>query len=208
MTGRFITFEGIEGCGKSTQAKRLRAHLESQGHRVLLTREPGGTPISEAIRTLLLNPDHAEMKPATELLLYQAARAQHVEEVIAPALANGTIVICDRFADSTLAYQGAGRSLSPEILRAVLDPKITMGVAPDLTILIDLDVSAGLERSRRDQPWDRIEQESSAFHERVRAAFLEIARSEPKRVRVVDGAQPFDAVEGEVRDAVSEVFRL
>ncbi len=193
MRGLFITFEGVEGCGKSTQIARLRDHLESRGLPVVVTREPGGAAISEAIRAILLDPAHTEMAPMTELLLYAAARAQHVAERIRPALDNGEIVLCDRFADSTTAYQGAARHLDGSFLRT-LHEAATGGLWPDLTILIDVPVEIGLERAARARRSDRIEQESLAFHERVRQGFLDLAAREPERVRIVDGTAAPDEV--------------
>lgn len=204
--GRFITFEGIEGCGKSTQASRLKAYLESQGQATVLTREPGGTPIGEAIRAILLNPEHSAMKPTAELLLYQAARAQHVEEVIQPALARGEFVICDRFVDSTLAYQGAGRQLSQEILSAALDERLIARCVPDRTILLDIDVETSRQRLGYGQSLDRIEQEAVDFHARVRDGFLEIARLAPQRVNVIDATRTIDEVESEIRKLVNGII--
>lgn len=186
MSGLFITFEGVEGCGKTTQIARLRDHLESRGFSVVVTREPGGAAISEAIRTILLDPAHTEMAPMTELLLYAAARAQHVAERIQPALDEGRVVLCDRFADSTTAYQGAARHLDTALMHT-LHEAATGGLWPDLTILIDVPVEVGLKRAARARQSDRIENESLAFHERVRQGFLDLAAREPERIHVVDG---------------------
>jgi len=193
MNGVFITIEGVEGCGKTTQIARLGDLLASKGYNVLLTREPGGTALAERIRELLLDPSNHAMSPLTELLLYEAARAQHVEERIRPALEAGAVVLCDRFADSTTAYQGAGRNLPRETVLA-LHRIATAGVWPDLTIVIDVPAAEGLRRASRVRRQDRIEGEPQAFHERVRECFLELARQEPHRVRVVDGMQSPDAV--------------
>ncbi len=187
--GLFITFEGVEGCGKSTQLGRLQAWLEDQGHTVVVTREPGGTPIAEAIREILLDPANTAMGPEAELLLYEAARAQHIHEKIGPALARGHIVLCDRFADSTTAYQGAGRGFAPELLHE-LHTMATGGVWPDLTLLIDLDVRIGLERARNRGRKDRLEREAIDFHQRVREGFLALAQSAPERIAIVDGNAP------------------
>lgn len=192
MSGLFITFEGIEGCGKTTQIARLEERLRGRGLAVEVTREPGGTPIAEAIRELLLDPANDAMAPMTELLLYEAARAQHLEERIVPALDRGAVVLCDRFADSTTAYQGGGRGLSPSMLRTLHDIA-TRGRCPDLTFVIDVPVAVGAAR-RAGTTLDRIELEATEFHERVRQAFLEIARQEPHRIRVIDGSQPVDDV--------------
>ena len=187
MKGLFITFEGIEGCGKSTQAHLLSRHLEANGHTVILTREPGGTPIAETIRGLLLDPNNAEMAPTTELLLYEAARAQHVDELIRPALEAGDIIICDRFHDSTTAYQGAGRSLSNidlEKLHAIA----TAGLDPDITLLLDLPVEEGLRRAADASEPDRIEREHLSFHERVHQGFIDQAARYPERIKQVDAS--------------------
>ncbi|NIA13489.1 MAG: dTMP kinase [Nitrospiraceae bacterium] len=207
MSGRglFITFEGVEGCGKSTQLERLKAHLESRGRDVVTTREPGGTPIAETLRGLLLDPANSAMAPVTELLLYEAARAQHVARLIGPALEAGQVVLCDRFADSTTAYQGAGRGLAEDTL-AELHAIATQGVWPDLTLVIDLPVELGLKRARRSGEGDRIEQESIAFHERVRAGFLRQAKSDPGRVRVVDGTGSVDQVGAAIGAIVDDVL--
>jgi len=192
MKGKFITFEGIEGCGKSTQIKLLWERLAGNGLDTLLTREPGGTRIGERIRAVLLDASHQGMTPVTELLLYAAARHQHVEEVIEPALKAGKVVLCDRYADATTAYQGAARRVDPELIKAV--HKIaTGGLTPHLTILLDLPAKEGLrraiERNTREgtEPGhDRFEREGLAFHERVRQGYLSIARAEPERVIVID----------------------
>ena len=206
MSGFFITFEGIEGCGKSTQIALLRDCLAESGHSVLVTREPGGTPIAEAIRDVLLDPAHGAMGATAELLLYEAARAQHVHEKIAPALEAGQVVLCDRFADSTTAYQGAGRGIDPAILNT-LHRMATGGIWPDLTLLIDLPVALGLERARERGRRDRIEQESIEFHQRVREGFLSLARDEPERIRVIAGDAPVETVHEAVRRAVEAVLR-
>ncbi len=202
MAGRFITFEGIEGGGKTTQLRRLADRLAAAGHPVITTREPGGDPLAEAIRGLLLDPAHAPVAPAAELLLYAAARAQHVARVIRPALMSGGIVLCDRYADSTEAYQGGGRGVDGKTLR-LLRAIATDGVEPDLTLLLDLDPEEGLARagSRGGAP-DRIEGESIGFHRRVREAFLEIARREPHRCRVVDASRDEGAVAAEIWEIV------
>ena len=192
MSGRFITFEGIEGCGKTTQIALIEQYFRGRGQEVVLTREPGGTPIAEKIRDLLLDPANDAMAPTAELLLYAAARAQHLEERILPALHRGAVVLCDRFADSTTAYQGGGRGFYPTMLRNLHEIS-THGCWPDLTFVLDLPVAVGAER-RAGSALDRIEREAAEFHERVRNAFLDIAREEPHRVVVVDAAQPVEAV--------------
>jgi dTMP kinase len=205
MSGCFITFEGVEGCGKSTQITLLWEYLVEAGYNVIVTREPGGTPIAEAIRGVLLNPDHDGMGSTAELLLYAAARAQHVYEKIAPALAAGQIVLCDRFADSTTAYQGAGRGLHADLLHT-LNEIATGGVWPDCTLLIDVPVEVGLERARGRGRKDRIEQESIDFHERVRQGFLNLATAEPSRIHLIPGEAPVEAVHDSICRAVDAML--
>jgi dTMP kinase len=197
MSGLFITFEGVEGCGKSTQIKLLQTHLEDVGFDTVLTREPGGTPVAERIRALLLDPENAELLPMAELLLYSAARAQHVGECIRPAMDAGKVVLCDRFVDSTTAYQGAGREMGGAVLET-LHELSTGGLMPDVTFLLDLPVEVGLSRAESRGAADRLEQESVAFHQRVRDGFLALAQSEPKRIAVVDAAGAIDAIAGEI----------
>jgi dTMP kinase len=185
---RFITFEGPEGCGKTTQARRLAATLEARGLPVLLTREPGGTPIAEQVRTILLRPENHAMLPAAELLLYLAARAQHTAEVIRPALHAGVTVLCDRYSDSTLAYQGFGHGL-PLAEVEHMDRFATGNLCPDLTIYLDVPVAVGLAR-KRGAEWNRLEAQTVAFHERVRAGYLTLIERAPARYLVLDGQRP------------------
>lgn len=207
MSGVFITFEGGEGTGKTTQIALLRDYLEARGHAVVVTREPGGAPIAEAIRTILLDPAHAAMCPVAELLLYEAARAQHVAELIRPALEAGKTVLSDRFADSTTVYQGAGRGLPSDAVRG-LHEIATAGVWPSLTIVFDLPVEEGLRRAGLPGVADRIERESLAFHQRVRDGFLHLAEQEPRRVHVVDAARPIDTIAGDVRVLVERALEV
>ena len=194
MTGYFVTFEGGEGSGKSTQLERLRARLEKRGLDPLATREPGGTPLAEVIRELLLDPAR-RLPPMSEALLMEAARADLVAHVIRPALAAGRIVLCDRYDDSTLAYQGGGRGLDAELLHT-LNRAATLGLKPDLTLLFDIDPAAGLSRRARDgKSIDRLDREPEAFHARVRARYLELAAAEPARFRVLDAALPPERLE-------------
>ena len=191
--GFFLSFEGIEGCGKTSQLHRLARRLRTLGYQVVETREPGGTPISEQIRTILLDPQNRAMAARCELLLYLASRAQHVAETIRPALEKGAVVLCDRFADATMAYQGYGRGLGPAT-DARLNRFATTGLAPDLAVLLDVPVAVGLSRKRRAGGLDRLDREHASFHEAVRRGYLRIARQNARRVRVVDGTASEDVV--------------
>ncbi|MDI3341085.1 MAG: dTMP kinase [Sphaerobacter sp.] len=200
----FVTFEGPEGAGKSSVVRRLAAELTARGYAVVATREPGGTKIGEAIRQILLAPDHCGMLPQTEALLNTAARAQHVAEVIRPALAAGKIVLCDRYIDSTLAYQGAGRGLDQEELLQ-LQRFATGGLWPDLTVLLDVPVEIGQARRRASgEPLSRFDADALGFHERVRAGFLAAARSEPRRWRIIDATRGEEEVAQEALAVVLE----
>jgi dTMP kinase len=204
-----VTFEGVEGCGKSTQLALLSERLRAARRPVVATREPGGTPIAEKIRAILLDAAHAELDSVAEWLLIEAARRQHVREVLAPALARGAFVLCDRFADSTEAYQAAGRGLDADLV-AALDVRVREGLSPDLTLLYDLDPELGLARARRrdrEAP-GRFEAEELALHQRVREAYLAIARREPERVRVVSADGTADAVFARTWEIVSQRFPL
>ena len=197
----FITFEGIDGCGKTTQLQLLRTHLESAGHTVVTTREPGGTALAEAIRNYLLHSQQA-LAARTELLLFGAARAQHVAELIRPALQRGEIVLCDRFADSSMAYQGGGLGLDTQFV-ALMNDFATDGVQPNVTFLLDLDPAVGRQR-RSGETEDRIEGRGSEFQERVRAAFLDIAQAEPERVVVIDAAHNAEVVHQSILDEIDK----
>lgn len=202
----FITFEGIEGCGKTTQIRRLKDHLDQRGRACLLTREPGGSNIGQKIRAILLDPAHENMSPLCELLLYAADRAQHCEEVLRPALQEGKIVLCDRYLDATAAYQEGGHGLSPSLI-AELNTLAIQGLKPDLTILVDCPAEVGLGRARErnrvtHDTQDRFERIELDFHQRVRARYLKIAQEEPQRFIVVDGTQSIEAVEKEIWDSL------
>jgi len=204
---RLVTLEGIEGSGKSTHLGYLAAHLRAAGHAVVETREPGDTPAGAAIRRLLLGTERLPLAPLAELFLYCADRTQHVADVIRPALDAGRIVVCDRFSDSTIAYQGYGRGLDLEMVRT-LDAHARMGVRPWLTVLLDCAVDEGLARARgRRGPGDRFEQEVRAFHERVRDGFLALAAAEPARFCVVDSAAPLAEVRDRLVAAVERRLR-
>lgn len=208
MSGRglFITLEGGEGSGKSTQLDVLARRLVGGGLPVRVLREPGGTTVGEMVRAVLLDPDHAGLDAVAELLLYEASRAQLVAEVIEPALAAGEIVLCDRFYDSTTAYQGFARDLPLEIVRR-LNATATGGLAPDRTLVLDVDPALGIARAT-EQGADRLEAESLAFHRRVREGFLSIADEEPRRVRVVDASGDVESVAREVAAALADLEPL
>ena len=202
MRGVFISFEGIEGTGKSTQAKLLAEHLREKGYRVIQTMEPGGTNISMKIRELLLSPDSREMDHVTELLLYNAARVQHIKEVIEPAIERGDIVITDRFSDSTVAYQGFARGIDLQLIDS-LDMIATNKLCPDITILLDIDVKTGLSRNKALNKNDRLELEDLSFHEKVRKGFIQIAAREPERVKLVDCSKGLDEVHRKVVEIIT-----
>ena len=203
MKGKFISFEGIEGTGKSTQAKLLQQSLLGLGYEVILTEEPGGTLISLRVREILLSVDHTNMKPLTELLLYNAARAQHIEEVILPALNRGAVVITDRFTDSTFAYQGYGRGIDLDLLESI-DKIATNGLRPDITVLLDLDVETGLKRNRRINKTDRIELEDVEFHKRVRKGYHKLAAKEPERIKVLDASGGIEELNIVIANMISD----
>ena len=200
----FITFEGPEGSGKSTQLVLLAHWLRGRGQDVLTTREPGGTAIGDRVRAILLDPVCSEMQAEAEVLLFSAARAQHVGQVIRPHLASGGVVLCDRFADSTLAYQGYGRGLNLATL-GVITAFATGGLRPDVVVYLDIDAEAGLRRKQLHanddaSQWNRMEQETLDYHQRVRAGYLQMAAAEPGRWLLVDAAQDVGAVQTAVRE--------
>jgi len=203
---RFVTFEGIEGSGKTTQIQMLSETLEERGVDHLLTREPGGTPIGDQIRKVVLHPAHSAMSATCELLLYAAARAQHIEQVIRPAIKQGRLVLCDRFTDATRAYQGHGRGLPLELIERLHALEV-LSLRPDRTLLFDIDAAAALARAReRDHTKSadetRFEQETLAFHERVRDGYLDLARREKDRLVVIDAKGTAEEVQGRVLAAV------
>ncbi|OGQ66600.1 MAG: dTMP kinase [Deltaproteobacteria bacterium RIFCSPLOWO2_12_55_13] len=209
-----ISFEGGDGSGKTTQLKLLDNYLASRGKLCLSTREPGGTTLGEMIRKILLEAGKVEIAYPTELFLYLADRAQHVHEVIRPALASGRLVLCDRFTDSTLAYQGYGRGVDLDMLRR-LNQVASHGITPDVTFLLDCPVEVGLSRTAQrnmnlksgGSREDRFEQERADFHERVRRGFLELARAEPQRIYVLDASRPTEEVHHEIKKIVDEKLR-
>jgi dTMP kinase len=208
-TGTFITFEGIDGSGKSTQLKLLASFLAEAGCDVLLTREPGGTPVGNRLRSALLDAQE-EVDPLTELLVFAADRAQHVRRVLRPALATGRVVFSDRYADATTAYQGAGRGFSPELIAEII-ALATEGLRPDLTILFDLPVEDSATRTRRRMNGklhgDRLDAETPDFHLRVREAYLNIARTDPERVKIVETNQPFEVTHERVKEIILPFLR-
>ncbi len=203
----FITLEGPEGSGKTTQLPNLAEYLRQHGFNVLTTREPGGTSISEQIRTILHNLENKEMNPRTEILLYQASRAQLVEQVIRPQLKKGGVVLSDRYADSTLAYQGFGHQIDIESLR-ILVTFATGGLKPDLTILLNLDVETGLRRKELKGEWNRLDAYDLDFHQRVHQGYLQLVKAEPERWVVVDASLPPRKVQDELRRLVAERLKI
>jgi dTMP kinase len=201
MRGFFITFEGIEGSGKSTQIESLARRLTRLGHSVIVTREPGGTRFGEQIRKVLLSVQNRRLDPRAELFLYLASRTQHLEEVILPALQKGKVVLCDRFSDATLSYQGFGRRLDMKTVRTAVD-YAAKGFSPDLTLLLDLEVRVGLARVRDRGRSNRLDREQREFHERVRAGYLRLARMNRKRIEIVEASREPSAVARDIQTLV------
>ena len=209
-SGIFITFEGIEGCGKTTQCHRMKSLLQSQGYWVVGTREPGGTPFAERIRKILLHRSaslsfHDLPTSECEAALIFACRAQHVNHVITPALSKGAVLLCDRYSDSTLAYQGYGRGLHLETLQH-FNTFSTNNLKPDLTFLFDLPVRQGLARREKARNQNRLDHESLRFHERVRKGFLALAKSDPKRITVIDGRKSLESISSEVSTKIAKLI--
>ena len=207
----FITFEGVEGSGKTTQIRRLKTYLTRKGIPCKVTREPGGCPIGEKVRKILLNPDHREMVPLSELLLYEASRAQHVKEVIEPLLKRGVTVLCDRFSDATIAYQGFGRKLDLGLIQR-FNRLSTQRIKPDITFLLDCPPDMGLKRAiQRNQTLkkekeERFEREKIQFHHRVRRGYLSIAKQEPHRVKVIDTRQGEEKTFEKIRQIIDKLI--
>jgi dTMP kinase len=199
--GFFISFEGIEGTGKTTQARLLSERLVEKDYEVILTQEPGGTVIGNRIREILLHVDHKEMSYMTELLLYNAARAQHFSEKVLPALNQGKVVITDRFTDSTVAYQGYGRGIDIQLIMSI-NSIATGGIKPDITLLFDLDIETGLKRNKGINKVDRLELEDIEFHKKVREGYLQIAEKEPDRIKIVDASLPLETIAQKVWEIV------
>ena len=206
MKGLFITFEGIEGSGKTTQITRLATYLAQEGYPVVTTREPGGTHFGEQIRNVLLSVNTGKLCAETELFLYLASRTQHLHEIILPSLRTGKIVLCDRFSDATLAYQGSGRRLADGPVKKVV-AYAAQGIQPDLTLLLDLDVEKGLSRVQYRGTSNRLDRESLQFHQRVRRGYLKLARSEPRRIRMVDASEGTEIVASIIQKKVSVILK-
>jgi dTMP kinase len=208
----FITFEGVEGSGKTTQIQRLKKYLTQRGIPCKVTREPGGCPIGEKVRKILLNPDHREMVPMSELLLYEAARAQHVNDMIKPFLKKGGVILCDRFNDATLAYQGYGRRIDLRWIER-LNHLSSQGIRPDVTFLLDCPSDVGLKRALqrnrelKQEREERFEKEEIQFHRRVRKGYLAIAKKEPRRVKVIDTCEGADRVFEKIRRIVDNLIK-
>ena len=204
MSGTFITFEGIDGSGKSTQLRLLANYLRSRNCEVILTREPGGTPVGNRLRAALLDA-HEEVDPLTELLVFAADRAQHVRRVLRPAIETGQLIFSDRYADATAAYQGAGRGFSPELISEII-ALATEGLKPDLTVLFDLTVEESNSRTRRrgdgKQKGDRLDSESADFHARVRKEYLRLAEAEPERIKVIHTTQAVEQTHEQVKQVI------
>jgi dTMP kinase len=202
MKGRFISLEGIEGTGKSTQAKLLSDYLKEKGFEVVLTEEPGGTQIGLRIRELLLSVEHKGMTAVTELLLYNASRSQHIRELIVPAISSGAIVITDRFTDSTIAYQGFGRGIDLSLINSI-DLIATERLRPDITILLDLDAEVGLKRNKRINKTDRLELEDLEFHQRVRNGYHNLAEKEPERIKLIDASAGIQEIHNRISSIIT-----
>lgn len=207
MIGKFISIEGIEGAGKSTQIQFIKTYLERFNQTVVVTREPGGTPLAEEIRELLLKPREERMSDDTELLLMFAARAQHINQVILPALSEGKWVVCDRFVDATFAYQGAGRGIHEERIAALSEWTLA-GLKTDLTLLFDLPVDVGQQRvNQRLLQKDRFEQEKTDFFEKIRHCYLERAAAEPERIQIIDAEKSIAAIEQQVSNILDKLLK-
>lgn len=207
MRGILISFEGIEGTGKTIQSKLLYEYLLKKGYNVILTEEPGGTRIGLKIRELLLSVENKEMTSFAELLLYNASRAQHIKEVVLPAINRGAVVITDRFIDSTIAYQGYGRGIDLNLIYSI-DKIVTAGLRPDITILLDLDVEAGLKRNKGINKVDRLELEDVEFHKLVRSGYLEIAAKEPERIKLIDASGGIKEIHSKTVSIVMDFINL
>ena len=205
MRGLFITLEGGDGAGKSTQIRNIEKFFTDKGLTVTHTREPGGPPISEKLRAILLDPANSEMQSVTEMLIFAAARAQNVREIVEPALERGEVVICDRYVDSSIAYQAYGRELGSMV--AEVNHHATGGLRPDLTVWLDIDPETGKARATHDKDPDRLEQDSTAFHARVREGYASIAKAEPERLKRVDATGTVDEIKDEIYCFLEELCK-
>ncbi len=203
--GIFISLEGVEGCGKSTQAKLLADYVSELGYPVILTHEPGGTPIAEQIRAILLDPQNTDMTATTELLLYLASRAQHTSQLILPALSEGKIVVCERFSEATLVYQGYARGFDLNLLEQV-NRIATRGLETDLTLILDLDAADGFSR-KAGSSLDRLENEDADFHNKVREGYLKIAQKEPQRIKVINAQDSIQNVHNQIKRYVEQKIK-
>ena len=204
--GIFITFEGIDGCGKSTQLDKAAEYLNEKGITHIVTREPGGTPLGEKIRDLILSPDNSEMKNSCELLLYLSARAQHVEEKIKPALEKGTTVLCDRYQEATFAYQGFGRGYPLDLLQR-LNEFATGGLVPSKTFIFDITVECAFDRMKKTgKAPDRLEKSSEEFYQKIREGYLALASAHPKRIKLIQGEKSIDEIFDEVKKDLEELY--
>ena len=207
MRGKFITIEGTEGVGKTTNMAYVQQQLEAAGINVIVTREPGGTAIGEKIRELLLDARNNDLLDDTELLMMFAARAQHIQQVIEPALKTGQWVLCDRFTDATYAYQGGGRGIDTDRI-AMLETWVQGALRPDLVLLLDVPVKTGLSRASERSAPDRFEQEQQSFFERVRQAYLDRADNDPQHYRIIDASQTLDAVQAQIKQAMQDLLSI
>jgi dTMP kinase len=214
LVKKLITFEGIEGSGKTTQIKLVAEYLIKKGVELIVTREPSGTDIGRKIGAILFNREHSDLCAETEMLLFFAARAQHVRELIMPALQQNKLVLCDRFSDATYAYQGFGRSLNQELIKLINDYS-SMFLKPDMTLLFDLPVEIGLQRAtarnnqlKESSATDRFEREKIDFHRRIREGYLDISRKDPERFRLIDASRDIDVIQEEVRRCISDFIKL
>lgn len=206
MRGKFITIEGTDGSGKSTQIELLMDYLRKKGADVIFTREPGGTQISEKIREIILDVDNSEMTGITEALLYAAARSQHVEEKIIPALEEGKIIICDRFVDSSIAYQGAARGLGAEKIMGINEAALH-GIMPDMTLFFDLSPEKGILRKKNERALDRLEKEKMDFHEKVYEGYKNLCKKYPERIKPIDADRSIDEVHSEVIEVIDGLLK-
>ena len=207
MKGYFITFEGVEGSGKTTQIAILCHYLETRGYRVVRTREPGGTKIGDSIRSLILDAKNREMDAKTELFLYLASRAQHLKEIILPALSEGKVVVCDRFTDATLVYQGYGRGLPPREIELIAR-FASGGLHPDLTFLLDIDAKAGLARLKGRAEINRLDREALHFHETVRQGYLALAKKHPRRIQYIYTDAGVEEISQKIRECVDDILEM